>query len=82
MRRLTRGQCYHMPYLGCREFPANFELCKEEEIHTAYDDVEEKDFGFMLYDIDYSDEENLSPMFFRAVMKQGVIDVQNCEVVR
>ena len=67
MRRLTRGQCYHMPYLGCREFPANFELCKEEEIHTAYDDVDEKDFGFMLYDIDYSDEENLSPMFFRAI---------------
>lgn len=53
-----------------------FELCNEEEIHTAYDDVEEKDFGFMLYDIDYSDEENLSPMFFRAIMKQGVIDVQ------
>ena len=47
-----------------------------------YDDVEEKDFGFMLYDIDYSDEENLSPMFFRAIMKQGVIDVRNCEVVR
>ena len=60
----------------------NFELYNEEEIHTAYDDVEEKDFGFMLYDIDYSDEKNLSPMFFRAVMKQGVIDVQNSEVVR
>ena len=76
MRRLKRGECYHMPYFGCREFPANFELCKEEEIHTAYDDVEEKDFGFMLYDIDYSDKENLSPMFFRAIMKQGIIDVQ------
>ena len=82
MRRLKRGACYSMPYFGCREFPANFELCNEEEIHTAYDDVEEKDFGFMLYDIDYSDEENLSPMFFRAIMKQGVIDVRNCEVVR
>ncbi|SCI09954.1 CRISPR-associated protein Cas5%2C subtype I-C/DVULG [uncultured Blautia sp.] len=82
MRRLKRGECYHMPYFGCREFPANFELCKEEEIHTAYDDVEEKDFGFMLYDIDYSDKENLSPMFFRAIMKQGIIDVRNCEVVR
>lgn len=69
MRRLKRGACYSMPYFGCREFPANFELCNEEEIHTAYDDVEEKDFGFMLYDIDYSDEENLSPMFFRAIMK-------------
>lgn len=26
MRRLRRGECYHMPYFGCREFPANFEL--------------------------------------------------------
>ena len=81
-RRIQKGQFYHQPCFGCREFPANFELCNEEEIHTAYDDVEEKDFGFMLYDIDYSDEENLSPMFFRAIMKQGVIDVRNCEVVR
>ena len=42
MRRLKRGACYSMPYFGCREFPANFELCNEEEIHTAYDDVEQK----------------------------------------
>ena len=81
MRRLRRGECYHMPYFGCREFPANFELC-QEEIHTAYDDVDEKDLGFMLYDLDYSDKENLMPMFFRAVMKRGVIDLRNCEVVR
>lgn len=60
MRRLKRGECYHMPYFGCREFPANFKLCQEEEIHTAYDDVDEKDLGFMLYDLDYSDKENLS----------------------
>lgn len=82
MRRLKRGECYHMPYFGCREFPANFKLCQEEEIHTAYDDVDEKDLGFMLYDLDYSDKENLMPMFFRAVMKRGVIDLRNCEVVR
>lgn len=36
----------------------------------------------MLYDMDYSDLENIQPMFFRAVMRKGVIDVQNCEVVR
>ena len=23
-RRMERGQCYHTPYLGCREFPAYF----------------------------------------------------------
>ena len=82
MRRLRRGECYHMPYFGCREFPANFALCEEEEIKTAFDDVPEKDFGLMLFDMDYSDKENISPMFFRAVMKRGVIDLQNCEVIR
>ena len=40
--------------------------------------------GFMLYDMDYSDCErgNISPMFFRAVMKRGVIDLRDCEVIR
>lgn len=81
MRRLRKGECYHMPYFGCREFPANFCLC-EEEIVTAYETVEEKDLGFMLYDMDYSDPENIQPMFFRAVMKRGVLDLRDCEVVR
>lgn len=82
MRRLRRGECFHMPYFGCREFPANFCLCEEDKIETAYDDLEEKDFGFMLYDIDYIDKENLQPMFFRAVMRHGILDLRNCEVVR
>lgn len=32
MRRLKRGECHHMPYFGCREFPANFCLCEEKDI--------------------------------------------------
>ena len=36
MRRLRRGECYHMPYFGCREFPANFELFEQENVDTAY----------------------------------------------
>lgn len=82
MRRLKRGECYHMPYFGCREFPAHFCLCEEDEVKTAYDVVDEKDLGFMLYDMDYSDKENLIPMFFRAVMKKGVLDLNDCEVIR
>ena len=82
MRRLRRGECFHMPYLGCREFPANFALCEDDEIHTAYDDVAEKDLGYMLYDMDYSDEENIQQMFFRAVMRHGIVDLRDCEVVR
>lgn len=82
MRRLRRGECWHMPYFGCREFPANFALCEENEIRTAYDVVAEKDMGYMLFDMDYTDPENIQPMFFRAVMRHGVIDLRDCEVVR
>lgn len=82
MRRLRRGECFQMPCLGCREFPANFALCEEEEIHTAYNEVPEKDLGLMLYDMDYSDPVNIQPMFFHAVMRHGVIDLRECEVLR
>ena len=82
MRRLRKGECFHAPYFGCREFQVNFALCEEEEIRTAYDGVEEKDLGIMLFDMDYSDPENIKPMFFRAVMRQGVVDLRDCEVLR
>lgn len=82
MRRLKKGECYHMPYFGCREFPAHFALCEEEEIKTAYEIMPEKDLGIMLYDMDYSDPENIQPMFFRAVMRHGVLDLRDCEVIR
>lgn len=82
IRRLKRGECYHMPYFGCREFPAHFALYEGEEIHTEYENEEEKDLGLMLFDMDYSDPENIEPMFFRAVMRKGVIDLRNCEVIR
>lgn len=82
MRRLRRGECFHTPYFGCREFPVKFSLCEEDEILTAYANEEEKDLGFMLYDLDYSDSENIQPMFFRAIMKKGIIDLQSCEVIR
>lgn len=82
MRRLRRGECFHTPYFGCREFPVRFCLCEEDEISTAYENEDERDFGFMLYDLDYSDPKNIQPMFFRAIMKKGIIDLRNCEVIR
>ncbi len=78
-RRLKRGQCYSQPYLGCRECTAHFGLWENEEIETI---PETKDLGFMLFDMDYSDPEHITPMFFRAKMVNGVVDVANCEVVR
>lgn len=82
IRRLKRGECFHTPYFGCREFPVKFCLYENEEIATAYADEDARDLGFMLYDLDYSDPENIQPMFFRAIMKKGVIDLRDCEVMR
>jgi CRISPR-associated protein Cas5d len=78
-RRLKKGQSFHQPYFGCREFPAKFRLYESDEVPTAYSH-EERDLGFMLYDLDYSDICNIQPMFFRAVLQNGVLDVRNCEV--
>lgn len=80
MRRLKKGECYHMPYFGCREFPANFQLFEEDIIDTAYIG-EEKDLGYMLFDFDYSNLEDIQPMFFRAVLSDGVLDLRDCEVI-
>lgn len=80
-RRIDKGQCYHTPYFGCREFPVNFKMCTDNEIHTFYKE-EEQDLGFMLYDFDYSNPENITPMFFRAILKKGVLDLTNCEVYK
>jgi CRISPR-associated protein Cas5 subtype I-C len=82
LRRARKGQCYHRPYLGCREFAAHFLLV--EENHTtpvsAYASDEYIDLGWMLYDIVYRLENkekqcwSYQPQFFRAAMKNGVID--------
>lgn len=81
LRRLRNGQCFHQPYFGCREFPANFKL-HEEELSAEQKYRENKDLGYMLYDMDFSDSNDIKPIFFRAIMKEGVLDLKDCEVVR
>lgn len=82
-RRLRKGQNYYQPYLGCREFPAKVNLFEGDanSLRLAYAN-EERDLGFMLYDMDYSDKENITPMFFRAILKNGILDLTDCEVHR
>lgn len=80
-RRAQNGQCYHQPCFGTREFLAAFRLWEGGEIPTAYPGSE-KDLGFMLYDMDYSDPADIKPMFFRAVLKNGVLDLTDAEVYR
>lgn len=75
LRRIRQGQCYHAPCFGCREFPANFKLVEDDIIKTNYSG--EQDLGFMLYDMNFSDSDNIHPVFFRAKMADGVIDLKN-----
>lgn len=73
-RRIQKGQFYHQPCFGCREFPAQFGPC--EEIPPCPEELKgERDLGWMLYDLDYSDPENITPRFFRARLRDGVLDV-------
>lgn len=39
-----------------------------------------QDLGFMLYDLDYSDPENIRSQFFRAKLENGVLDCRDVEV--
>ena len=73
-RRIKRGQFYHQPCFGCREFPAQFRWCEEpppcpEELKGT------RDLGWMLYGINYSDPEDIRPLFFRGTLVDGVLEV-------
>lgn len=73
-RRARTGQFFHAPCLGVREFPANFELIEDESCPDAEPCLSgERDLGWMLHDIDFANEN--TPYFFRAVMREGWIDV-------
>jgi CRISPR-associated protein Cas5d len=73
-RRARKGQHFHQPYLGCREFAAAVHLVDPGTGHIA-PISETRDLGWMLYDMDYSDTGDIKPMFFRARMVAGVICV-------
>ena len=74
-RRIQRGQFYHQPCFGCREFPAQFRWCGE--LPPCPESLEGRtiDLGWMLYDMDYSDPEDIQPLFFRGSLENGVLNV-------
>ncbi len=73
-RRAAKGQCFHRPYLGTREFAADFALVEDEMPPSCLpSDQQDCELGWMLHDIDYADE--MSPRFFRAELCNGVINV-------
>jgi len=72
-RRAARGQCFHQPCLGTREFAANFELIPADASLPAAID-ETRDLGFMLWDIDHAAKGRPS-LLFRAKLDRGVVNV-------
>lgn len=73
-RRARKGQCFNQPYLGCREFSCKFQLVDSTANPVA--PIEEtRDLGWMLYDMDFTVPSDPMPLFFRAKLVNGVVNV-------
>lgn len=79
LRRLRRGQHYHAPCLGTREFSARVELIEDRAIPSSALSGT-RDLGWMLYDLDFANPQDIRPQFFKAEMRDGVIDLTQVEV--
>jgi CRISPR-associated protein Cas5d len=71
-RRARRGQTFHQPCLGTREFPARFSLLEVDTLRPQPID-ETRDLGFMLWDIDHAGDR--ASLFFRAKLENGIVTV-------
>jgi CRISPR-associated protein Cas5d len=69
-RRVEKGQHFHQPYFGCREFIANIDPATGAESSIQ----ESRDLGLMLWDIAFVPSAN-RPIFFHAVLENGVLAV-------
>lgn len=92
-KRIKGGKCFHRPYLGCREFAADFEIADDncQNIENWSDEL-----GWMLYDVfdpnerntgfawsdDKKDGRQLEPsaIFFNAAVKNGVMNCNPEEI--
>jgi CRISPR-associated protein Cas5d len=68
-RRVEKGQCFHRPALGCREFAAHFGPPgpgdQPQPVNLS--------MGMMLYDVIFRPEGNRA-VFFSAELKDGILD--------
>ncbi len=78
-RRARKGQCVNQPYLGCREFAADFRLVTADT-PPAIEDTRE--LGWMLHDLDFSNPADPQPRFFNAKIERGVVQVPPFEETR
>lgn len=70
-RRVEKGQCFHRPALGCREFAANFSSPADSDKPAPIS----MDLGRMLYDVAFLADGNRAA-FFEATLKDGVMDTR------
>lgn len=82
-RRAAKGQCFHQPCLGTREFAAHFALIAPDAVLPARNPEAQtadlgfgppRDLGFMLWDIDHAAPGRPS-LLFRASLRDGVMEV-------
>lgn len=89
-RRVEKGQAFHQPYLGCREFAGDVSPVDDSTPPPIHDT---RDLGLMLWDVDYrpaapkqkatlswrdGDQTvrgNARPIFFAARLVRGVLEV-------
>ena len=80
-RRANKGQCVNQPYLGCREFAADFHLL--ENVASAPAAIDEtRELGWMLHDLDFTHLDDPQPRFFNARLQTGVVEVPPFEEAR
>ncbi len=81
LRRLRKGQYFSPPCLGTREFGAQVELIEDGAIPSSpLRGV--RDLGWMLYDLDFSDAQDIKPIFFKAALADGALDLTNLQLAR
>jgi CRISPR-associated protein Cas5d len=74
-RRAKKGQVFNHPYLGCREFSCSTVRLIENVSREQRPIDDTREFGYMLYDMDFSDLESPMPAFFEASLKNGVMEI-------
>ncbi len=80
LRRLRKGQYFQAPCLGTREFGARVELIEDGQIPVS--SLGDQNLGWMLYDLDFSNPQDIQPEFFKAELCKGVLDLTGVEVRR
>jgi CRISPR-associated protein Cas5d len=72
-RRAKKVQCFHRPYLGCREFACDFRLL-EDSLPLSEKINADTDLGWMLYDMNFANPADPIPEFFKARLEHNAVN--------